>query len=77
MEQLIKITNKNKLNGKEVKFSFVKDTIILTFNINDILDFSNTNDGVISRTVLMARNFVNSTINKFIKNEDLDNSNKI
>ena len=40
-DYLSKITDKNKLSGKEIKFKFHKESIILVFNDNDTLNFSN------------------------------------
>ena len=68
-DQLIKITNQDKLIKKEVKFSFGKDIIIFTFNERDILNFTNNNDGVISKTFLLKANLTNST-NRNISNDD-------
>ena len=53
---LIKITDKNKLSGKEIKFKFHKDCLILIFNENDTLNFYNNKNGILSKCFLMNDN---------------------
>ena len=52
-DYLSKITDKSKLSGKEIKFKFHNESIILFFNDNDTLNFNNAKkDGILEKGIL-------------------------
>ena len=56
-----KIIDRNKAKGKEIKFKFTKEKIILIFNGDDELEFSNNKDGIIGFNFLIPKNISNNS----------------
>ena len=71
-----KISDISKLKGKEIKFIFDKDNIIITFNENDKLYFCN-NNGLIEKNFLFKKILFNNTLSKNIQKNEIikDNPN--
>ena len=70
-EYLSKITDKNKLSGKEIKFKFHKDCLVLIFNENDTLNFYNNNNGILGRNFLINANITNNENIQFKKDLEI------
>ena len=72
------ITESNKLNGKETKFSFEKDHIVIQFNEDDKLYFCINKDWAIEETYLYGKSSKdqtnNHTENSFVKSDSPRNS---
>ena len=59
-EYLSKIIDNTKLTGKEIKFKFHGDNIILIFGENDLLVFTNNKDGILEKKILQ-NNFITTS----------------
>ena len=68
---LSKITDKNKLSGKEIKFKFHNECLILLFNENDTLNFSNNKNGILGRNFLISANITNNENIQFKKDLEI------